>query len=90
MASAVGTTTIFVGSSLDPVNESVDATTRLVVVGIPVLIAVVAIATWLLVGRALRPVELIRAEVADISEGDLHRRVPEPDTDDEVGDSPAR
>ena len=35
-------------------------------------------------GRALRPVEAIRAEVADISGHDLHRRVPEPATEDEV------
>jgi len=36
-------------------------------------------------GRALRPVEAIRSEVSAIGEGELHRRVPEPSTDDEVG-----
>jgi signal transduction histidine kinase len=36
------------------------------------------------VGRSLRPVEAIRAEVADISARDLHRRVSEPATGDEV------
>ena len=35
---------------------------------------------WIFGGRALRPVEAIRAEVADISGHDLHRRVPEPET----------
>jgi signal transduction histidine kinase len=37
-------------------------------------------------GRALRPVEEIRAEVASISEQDLHRRVPEPVAHDEIRD----
>ncbi|MGH9036001.1 MAG: sensor histidine kinase [Acidimicrobiia bacterium] len=35
-------------------------------------------------GRSLRPVEAIRAEVADISARALHRRVSEPPTNDEV------
>jgi signal transduction histidine kinase len=39
---------------------------------------------WLLVGRVLRPVEAIRAEVDRISAGDLDRRVPEPPTSDEI------
>jgi signal transduction histidine kinase len=36
------------------------------------------------VGRTLRPVDAIRAEVADISERSLDRRVPVPRTDDEI------
>ncbi|MGH9127982.1 MAG: HAMP domain-containing sensor histidine kinase [Acidimicrobiales bacterium] len=47
--------------------------------------ALVGALVWVLCGRALRPVEAIRAEVADISDRDLHRRVPEPGTNDEVG-----
>jgi signal transduction histidine kinase len=38
----------------------------------------------LIVGRALRPVEAIRAEVEAISESTMHRRVPEPGSGDEV------
>jgi signal transduction histidine kinase len=37
-----------------------------------------------LVGRTLRPVELIRSQVAGISNTRLDRRVSEPDTDDEI------
>jgi signal transduction histidine kinase len=48
-----------------------------------VLVAGAAIA-WLLLGRALRPVERIRAEAAAISATDLHRRIPEPASDDEI------
>ena len=40
---------------------------------------------WILVGRALRPVERIRAQVDRISGSDLHLRVEEPPVDDEVG-----
>jgi signal transduction histidine kinase len=36
-------------------------------------------------GRSLRPVELIRAEVAELSATDLSRRVSEPATFDEIG-----
>jgi signal transduction histidine kinase len=42
-----------------------------------------AVVAWLLLGRALRPVERIRAEAAAISATDLHRRIPEPGSDDE-------
>ena len=37
------------------------------------------------VGRALAPVEAIRAEVDAISAAALHRRVPDPPADDEIG-----
>jgi hypothetical protein len=44
------------------------------------LVVFVAALTWLLVGRALRPVAAIRQEVTEITERDLHRRVPVPGT----------
>jgi signal transduction histidine kinase len=43
------------------------------------------LATWYFTGRALRPVEAIRLEAEEITGTTMHRRVPEPDTDDEVG-----
>ena len=46
--------------------------------------AVLAVLVWTVVGRTLRPVERIRAEVASIGLGDLDRRVPEPTGDDEI------
>lgn len=49
-----------------------------------VLLGAVAI-SWVLIGRTLRPVERIRAEAAEITGSDLHRRIPEPDSDDEIG-----
>jgi signal transduction histidine kinase len=52
---------------------------------VPALVALVALAVWYLAGRALRPVEAIRRQAESISGSTIHRRVPEPDTDDEVG-----
>ncbi|WP_432010700.1 sensor histidine kinase [Streptomyces cucumeris] len=48
------------------------------------LVLFVAGLTWLLVGRALRPVAAIRREVTEITERDLHRRVPVPAARDEI------
>jgi signal transduction histidine kinase len=77
--------TAYVGTSLESVREVVFDLTRILIVGIPLLIALFAGGTWLLVGRTLRPVEDIRAEVAAISHQRLDRRVPLPPTNDEVG-----
>jgi signal transduction histidine kinase len=41
--------------------------------------------SWLLIGRTLRPVEQMRAEAAEITGSGLHRRIPEPDSTDEIG-----
>jgi signal transduction histidine kinase len=49
-------------------------------------LAVVAALTWLLTGRALRPVEQLRSQVTAITaSGDLRRRVPHPPRRDEIG-----
>ncbi len=52
--------------------------------GLPLLLVVVAATTWIFVGRAFRPIQAIRAEVAEITTHDLHRRVPESAAGDEV------
>ena len=49
------------------------------------MVALVALTTWFAVGRALAPVEAIRREVDEISAAQLHRRVPQPKADDEIG-----
>ena len=58
---------------------------RLLVIGVPVLLVLACGTVWLVVGRALRPVEQIRAAVTAITSADLSQRVPEPGTDDEIG-----
>jgi signal transduction histidine kinase len=58
---------------------------RLLVVGVPFLLVLACGTVWLVVGRALRPVEQIRGAVTAITHADLSQRVPEPGTDDEIG-----
>jgi signal transduction histidine kinase len=79
-----GTVTVIVGRTLDTVNESTLATTRLLAAGIPLLLLVVGVVTWLVIGRALAPVDSIRSEVEAISTRELHRRVPDPKGNDEI------
>lgn len=75
---------VLVGRALDLVEESTGVVTLLLAVGVPLLVIVVGVVAWLLVGRALAPVEAIRAEVAEISAAELHRRVPTPPGGDEI------
>lgn len=75
---------VVVGAPLDDVTDATRALTRSLLVGVPVVVALLAGLVWWLVGRTLRPVEAIRAEVGEIGGSDLHRRVPVPPGDDEV------
>ena len=82
---ALGRRTVVVVRSTEIVSEATAAVSGLLAVGLPLLLAVVAVTTWIVVGRALAPVEAIRAEVDAISAAALHRRVPDPPADDEIG-----
>ena len=77
--------TVVVARSTETVTGATAAVGGLLGVGLPLLLAVVAVTTWFVVGRALAPVEAIRAEVDAISATALHRRVPDPPADDEIG-----
>ncbi len=71
-------------ASLDEIAESVAAVrSALWVIG-PGLVVAFALLTWWLVGRALRPVMSITSQVDAISSSSLDRRVPVPDTNDEL------
>jgi signal transduction histidine kinase len=80
-----GRVTVYAGDSVETAADATRQLATLLAIGLPLLIGIVALTTWRVTGRALRPVEAIRSEVAGIGEADLHRRVPEPPTDDEVG-----
>ena len=81
---ADGTFTVWAAAPVDEVQRSVDAVRRALWWGLPPLVVVVGLVAWRLVGRALHPVEAIRAEVEAIGGTTMHRRVPEPGSDDEV------
>ncbi len=79
-----GPVTVLSSASLNETEETVRAMTLALALGIPVLVALVAIVTRALVGRALHPVEQMSRQAAEITDEDLHRRLAEPGTGDEV------
>jgi signal transduction histidine kinase len=84
VGTARGPVTVLSGASLEDAVDSARVATGLLVVGVPLLLVVVGGTTWFVVGRALAPVESLRAEVDTISSHDLHRRVGHGNADDEV------
>ena len=76
---------VVVVTSLDQYDKSLVYIQRLMEVGMPALLVVVGLICWLIVGRALRPIEALRREVAEVAAVSGAHRVPEPATDDEVG-----
>ncbi len=83
-ATPVGRRTVVTARTLEPVGETTRVVGGLLLAGLPVLIVLVGLTTWKLVGRALAPVDAIRAEVDEISASEMHRRVPAPGGTDEV------
>ncbi len=80
-----GTYIVYVARSLESVNRSTDSLERLLWWSLPAVLMLVGVLTWVVTGRAFRPVEAIRREVEVIGAEDLHRRVPEPANEDEIG-----
>jgi signal transduction histidine kinase len=83
-ASPAGPVTLVASSPLDSIRRSVDSLVDVLRFVIPALVALVGVLIWFLVGRSLRPVAAIRSEVDEITHGTLHRRVPVPDSHDEI------
>ncbi|MFJ6931034.1 sensor histidine kinase [Streptomyces nigra] len=80
-----GKFTVYAGAPLAAERSAVGTATTAMLIGFPLLLAVVAGATWLVTRRALSPVEGIQREMAAITASeDLARRVPVPATQDEV------
>ena len=77
--------TVLAAAPVDEVARSLDAVRSALWVLFPGLVGVVALVAWWLAGRALRPVEAIRVEAEEIGGSTIHRRLPEPRSDDEIG-----
>ncbi len=76
---------VYAGAPLAAEHGAVRTALTVMLIGFPLLLGVVGGVTWLVTRRALRPVEGIRREMAAITASeDLARRVPEPDTHDEI------
>jgi signal transduction histidine kinase len=76
---------VLAGRSLEETDDAVGLVGVLLLVAVPVLVVLIGALTWLLVGRALAPVERIRREVSELGAGELHRRIDVPTTGDEIG-----
>jgi signal transduction histidine kinase len=79
-----GLRTVLVARNLDLVEESTALVGILLAIGLPLLLLVVGMTAWILVGRALAPVEAMRREVEEITSSELHRRVPGGAEGDEI------
>ncbi|MGW1345727.1 sensor histidine kinase [Kribbella sp. NPDC002412] len=67
---------VIVGRPLVDVLDSTRFVSRVLVVGVPVMMLIVGAVTWVVTGRVLAPVTAIRREVDGITANALHRRVP--------------
>ncbi|HEY3673868.1 MAG TPA: HAMP domain-containing sensor histidine kinase [Acidimicrobiia bacterium] len=85
LQTTAGNITLVAQQSTATVNRTVDSVTDVLLFAVPAMIALVAIAAWYFTGRALKPVEAIRLQAESITGTTMDRRVPEPDTDDEIG-----
>ncbi len=76
--------TVVVATSVQTQRQTVGTVAKFLAIGFPALLIVVGVASWLMAGQALRPVERIRSRVQGIGSRDLTERVPVPTTRDEV------
>lgn len=84
IATPSGVYTVLVGGGSEAVEATARALAILLATTAPIIVAVVAGATYWLVRRSLQSVDAIRAHVAAISTSDLAERVPVPDSHDEI------
>ncbi|MDQ2883975.1 MAG: ATP-binding protein [Actinomycetota bacterium] len=75
---------VVLGTTSDVSDAAVDRVQTTLVVGGPPAVLLAGAGAWLLAGAALRPVERMRREAADISDRDNGRRLAVPSTRDEV------
>jgi len=75
---------VYSGASLETQEEAVDSVGTAMAWTLAPLLLIVAVVTWLVVRRALRPVKAIQTKLIEITGGDLSQRVPVPASRDEI------
>jgi len=75
---------VLVAVSIEDDREAVATVIGLLLIAVPLLVLLVGATTWVVVGRALSPVNRIRTEVESITADRLDRRVPVPSSGDEI------
>ena len=75
---------VIVAASADGIDRTVDRVRDALWIAVPIAMLLTGLITWLLAGRALRPVRLITEQTGRIRAGTLHERVEVPASHDEV------
>jgi signal transduction histidine kinase len=76
--------TVLVAMSLAEVEGAADVVRVALAGGVPLLVGAFAVACWVLVGQALRPVAALRAGAEEITTTREARRLPVPTPEDEI------
>ena len=79
-----GQMTVVVGEPIDDLTESSDVLRLVLLVGYPVVLALLGLIAWHVIGAALRPVESLRAAAEGISGSERDDRLPVPASEDEL------
>ncbi len=77
---------IGVVTPLAPIEDGLSAIRWVLWVAVPVLIAIVALLTYMTANRALRPVHSITRRTRSITDANLSERVPVPDSGDDISE----
>ncbi|MFC9759415.1 ATP-binding protein [Streptomyces sp. NPDC056921] len=77
--------TVYVALPTESVDHGLAQLTAGLATGVPAVVALLTGVVWLFTGRALRPVDAMRAQTAEITESDLSRRLDVPPADDALG-----
>lgn len=75
---------VIVAASAEGIDRTVERLGDAIWIAVPFAMLLTGLATWLLAGRALRPVRAITEQTGRIRSGTLHERVPVPKSDDEI------
>ncbi|GAA0944432.1 sensor histidine kinase [Nonomuraea longicatena] len=76
--------TVLAARSIGEIAQSLQVAVNVLYVGTPVLLVLLAAASWIIVGRTLRPIDALRRGAAEITHTARSRRLPVPQAHDEV------
>ena len=83
-ATRAGADTVIVAEPIDDLTRSQRTLVTILMVGFPVLLALLGLIAWRVIGAALRPVEELRSAAERISGSGRDDRLPVPVSDDEI------
>jgi signal transduction histidine kinase len=78
--------TVIAARSFKDVSDSLTTTVHMLLVGTPLLLLLLAAASWMIIGRTLRPIAALRRGAEEVSGTARARRLPVPEARDEVHD----